>query len=188
MAGNKDDAKKSSVKKPVKDSGCGSEIMIVTGTPGTGKTTYAKKLAKDKGYKYVDVNDVMEEENLSEGYDMERKTRIVDENKLAKVLERIIKEARKEGSGLVIDSHLSHHISPELADLCIVTKCGLKELEKRLKEKGYNKAKIEENIQSEIFDICLNEAMEAGHAVITIRTDNRRYETECDYRSNKEEK
>jgi adenylate kinase len=55
-------------------------------------------------------------------------------------------------------------------DLCIVTKCGLKTLEKRLKKRGYKKQKIRENLDCEIFDICLNEAKEKGHNIKIIDT------------------
>ena len=36
--------------------------------------------------------------------------------------------------------------------------------------KKFNKNKIQENIQAEIFDICLNEAKEKKHKVIVINT------------------
>ena len=154
-----------------------SSVIIVTGTPGTGKTTLAKRIAKERNYRYVDVNKVVKEHSLSEGYDRKRKTKIVDEKRLAKALEGLIIAFRKEKKGkkteyrgLVIDSHLSHYINPKYVDLCIVTKCSLKELEKRLRKKKYNKAKVEENIQSEIFDICYNEAVERGHRVKVVET------------------
>lgn len=147
-----------------------NQIVIVTGTPGTGKTTLAKKLAREERYAYVDVNKVIKEHRLSEGYDRKRKTKIVDEKKLANILEKSIKKARKEKRKMIIDSHLSHYISPKYVDLCIVTKCDLKELEKRLKRKGYHKSKIEENIRAEIFDICFVEAKERGHKVKIVWT------------------
>ena len=53
-------------------------------------------------------------------------------------------------------------------DLCIVTKCSLKELERRLGNKKYNKNKIRENLDAEIFDICLNEAKEIGHKIFIV--------------------
>ena len=36
--------------------------------------------------------------------------------------------------------------------------------------KKFNKNKIQENVQAEIFDICLNEAKEKKHKVILINT------------------
>lgn len=146
-------------------------IIVVTGTPGTGKTVLAKSISKKHGHGYIDVNEVVKRYGLSEGYDLKRKTRIVDEMKLAKVLEKVIREARKRKGKLVIDSHMSHFVDPKSVDLCIVTKCGLKELERRLKRKGYHKAKIEDNIQAEIFDICYAEALERGHNIKIVWTD-----------------
>jgi broad-specificity NMP kinase len=46
----------------------------------------------------------------------------------------------------------------------------LKKLKQRLKKRGYHKAKIEENLECEIFDVCLEEAKEAGHKVKIINT------------------
>jgi len=142
-------------------------IIIVTGTPGTGKTTVAKKIAKEKGIKYIDVNNIISKYKLSEGYDRKRKTKIVDTDKLNKILIKII----KENKGLVIDSHLSHYLPKRYVDLCIVTKCSLKELKARLEKRKYSKAKVRENLDAEIFDTCRVEAIEKGHKVGTTYTD-----------------
>jgi adenylate kinase len=146
-------------------------IVIVTGTPGTGKSTLARKISKQFGHIYIDVNDVVKQHKLSEGFDKKRDTKIVDEIKLAKVLGSMIKEAKKNKQKIIIDSHMSHCVDPKLVGLCIVTKCDLKTLEKRLKKKGYNKAKIDENIECEIMDICYNEANEKGHTVKIVNSD-----------------
>ena len=55
-------------------------------------------------------------------------------------------------------------------DLCIITKCNLKVLEKRLKNKKYSKEKIRENMDAEIFDVCLNEAKENKHKIMIVDT------------------
>jgi adenylate kinase len=142
-------------------------VIIVSGTPGTGKSSVARKLAKKLGYKYVNVKRLLQKYKLKEKYDSKRKSWVVDEKKLAKVLEKLIKESK---SSLIIDSHLSHFVNPKLVDLCIITKCELKMLERRLKKKGYSKNKVRENLDCEIFDICLNEAQEIGHKIRVIDT------------------
>jgi adenylate kinase len=141
--------------------------IIVSGTPGTGKSSVARKLAKKLGYRYINVKRLLQKYKLKEKYDSKRKSWVVDEKKLAKALEKLIKESK---SGLVIDSHLSHFISPKLVDLCVITKCELKALERRLRRRGYSKNKIRENLDCEIFDICLNEAQEIGHKIRIIDT------------------
>ncbi len=141
--------------------------IIVTGSVGTGKTTVAKKLAKEPKHKYIDVNKIISEKKLSSGYDKKRKCKIVDTKKLNKVLIEMIKKDKN----LVIDSHLSHFLPSKYVDKCIVTKCDLKELEKRLKKRKYSKDKIRENLDAEIFDVCLTEAKEKGHNVEVVWAD-----------------
>ena len=144
-----------------------AKVFIVTGSVGAGKTTLAKKLARKKKAKYVDVNKIIDEYKLGEGYDKKRKCNIVDVKKLNKALIKIIKNSKED---LVIDSHLSHFLPPKYVDLCIVTKCSIKKLRARLKKRGYSKAKVEENVDAELFDVCLNEAKELGHKIKIVYT------------------
>jgi len=143
------------------------KTIIVSGTPGTGKTELAKALARKLNYKYVDVNKLIKDNNLSDGYDKKKECEIVDTEKLSKFLIDIIKNSKES---FVIDSHLAHYLPKKYIDLCIITKCDLKELKKRLDKRKYSKAKIRENLDSEIFDICLNEAIEKGHTILIIDT------------------
>ena len=140
--------------------------VIVTGSVGTGKTTVAKALAKKFKLKYMDVNKIIKENKLVEGYDKELDTKLVDVNKLVKVLIKII----KRNKNIVIDSHLSHYLPKKYVDWCVVVKCNLKILKKRLKKRGYSERKIRENLDSEIFNVCLNEAREKKHNIIVIDT------------------
>ena len=147
-------------------------VIVVSGTPGTGKTTLSKKLAKKLNFYYVNVNELISKHRLDEGYDKKRKTKIVDIRKLNKYLIKEINFIKniKKISGIIIDSHLSHYLPRKYADFCIVTKCDIKELNKRLKKKKFNKNKLQENLQAEIFDICLNEARQRNHNVIVVDT------------------
>ena len=141
-------------------------IIIVTGTPGTGKTTLAKALAKKLKIPYLDVNIVIQEYKLREKYERKRQTYVVDEKKLSQILVKIIK-AHKD---LIIDSHLSHFIPKKHIDICIVTKTDLKALKKRLEKRKYSKAKVKENLDAEIFEICHTEAQDQGHNIILVDT------------------
>lgn len=141
-------------------------IIIVTGTPGTGKTALARELSLLLHIPYLDVNQLIREKGLSEGYDEKRGCHIVNPKKLAKELLKV----RKTAKNLIIDSHMSHLLPSKAVGLCIVTKCGLKTLDKRLKAKGYSREKVRENLDAEIFDICLNEAVERKHSIMIVDT------------------
>lgn len=141
-------------------------IIVVSGTPGTGKTKLSKDIAKALNYKYLDVKKLVEDQKLSSGYDRKRKCKIVDTKKLNKAIIKMIENNKH----LVIDSHLSHYLPSEYVDRCIITTCGIDVLKKRLEKRDYSDGKIEENLEAEIFETCLSEAQDAGHKVLTIDT------------------
>tara|TARA_B100000315_G_scaffold18746_1_gene16599 strand:- start:111 stop:554 length:444 start_codon:yes stop_codon:yes gene_type:complete len=144
------------------------KVICVTGTPGAGKTTLSKKLAKQLDFSYIDVNAMIEKQKMEEGVDKQRDAKIVDPSKLTMALSRAIGKGRKK-NGVIIDSHMSHYLPKEKVDFVIVCKCDLVELKKRLEKKGYEKDKIQENMDAEIFDVCYNEAKEMGHKIVTYR-------------------
>jgi len=140
--------------------------ICITGTPGTGKTTLAKGLESLLKYEYFDVMDFIKKNRLYEKFDKKTQALIIDTDKL---VPELIKEVKKK-KNLIIDSHLSHYLPKELIDLVVVTKCELKELKKRLEKRKYSKEKVRENLDSEIFGICLMEAKEHGHEVFVVYT------------------
>ncbi len=142
------------------------KAIIITGTPGTGKTVVARKLSKLLKLKYINVKDLIVKNKLFDMYDKKFKTRIVDVKKLNKFLINLIKDSKN----LIIDSHLSHYLPKEYVRLCIVTKCDLKTLLKRLKRRKYSKDKINENMEAEILMACYLEALEMKHKIVEIDT------------------
>ena len=135
------------------------KIFIVTGTPGTGKTTFAKKLAREKQAVYLGVNALIKKEKLYQHYDRSLQTREVNIQKLNKRLIAIIKDHKRHKESLVIDSHLSHYLPNNYVDQCFVTRCSLRALRQRLKKRRYSKKKVQENMHAEIFEVCLLEAI-----------------------------
>ncbi len=140
-------------------------VIIVTGTPGTGKTTIAQVLADTTGFLYMDGKKIIHDHDLAESYDTERQCHIIDQKRFLDTLINMINAYHTE-EGLIIDSHLAHEIPPDYADLVIVTTCNRKILKRRMEERGYSEEKINENIEAEIFDTCTIEAQESGHKKI----------------------
>jgi adenylate kinase len=143
------------------------KVIIVSGSVGTGKTKLSKKLSKALNYSYIDVSNLIKSKELSEGYDSKNKCEIVNVGILKKFLINLIKKSKKN---LIIDSHLSHYIPKKYVDLCIITTCDLKVLKARLKKRKYSIKKIKENLEAEIFDICLLEAKENKHNILIVNT------------------
>ncbi|WP_435318185.1 adenylate kinase family protein [Haloarchaeobius sp. TZWSO28] len=129
--------------------------VVVTGTPGTGKTTATDLLADDSAGDYdvsldvVHLNQVIEAEELYEEVDEERDSVVVDLDALeAWVGDR---------DDVVLDSHLSHYLD---ADRVVVLRCEPAELEQRLLDRGESPPKAGENAESEALDVILSEAVE----------------------------
>ena len=136
-------------------------IICISGTPATGKTTVSKALGELLGWKVIEINKLAEEKNLYAGYDQKRKAKIVD-------IDMIQKEIRKmKMKNIILESHYAHELE---CDLVIILRANPQELRKRMRKKGWKKDKIEENVVSEIMEICMTEAMELGRKVITIDT------------------
>jgi len=60
-----------------------SPNIIITGTPGVGKTTHCEQLAQATGLTHLNVNKVVKERECEDGYDEELKSVIVDEDKVS---------------------------------------------------------------------------------------------------------
>ncbi|MFA5175834.1 MAG: AAA family ATPase [Candidatus Nanoarchaeia archaeon] len=141
------------------------KVIIISGSVATGKTTLAKKLVKKFKADYISIKDFAIENKL--GFYNKKKEYEIDVEKLNKKLIEVIKKTKKN---LIIDGHLAHYLSSKYVDLCIITKCDLKELKKRLLKRNYSQEKIRENLDVEIFDVCLVEASELGHKIKVIDT------------------
>ncbi|WP_430639351.1 adenylate kinase family protein [Haloferax volcanii] len=122
--------------------------VVVTGTPGTGKTTATERVAADLDLDVVHLNRLVKDEGLWTERDDERDTLVVD-----------LDAARDELGDWdgIVESHLAHHFE---ADRVVVLRCRPDILEQRLLDRGEAEAKARENRESEALDVILGEAVE----------------------------
>ncbi len=139
-------------------------IIAITGTPGTGKTTVARRLGDVLGYKVIAVNDIAKRDTVETATDETRNVKEIDVPSLVEEIEREI------GDDAIIDGHMSHHVP---ADLAVVLRCDPAELEERLEAKGWSEQKQDENIEAEVLDIILQETIAEQKNVIEIDTTGR---------------
>lgn len=62
-----------------------SPNIIITGTPGVGKTTHCESLAQRLGLRHISVNEVVKDKECHEGWDEELTCWIVDEDKVSNI-------------------------------------------------------------------------------------------------------
>jgi adenylate kinase len=136
-------------------------ILIITGTPGTGKSTVAKLFSERHGFKLIEVN--MFAPAAAAGYDAERESVEVDVEKL---FEKIKPLALGD---VVIEGHLAH-LLPFSNATVVVLRCSPEVLRERLKKKGFAERKIQENLEAEALDVCLIESLEVHRNVYEVDT------------------
>jgi len=133
------------------------KIIIISGTPGCGKTSVANKLSKFIDTKTISLNELAVSGDFSFDYDSERKTYIVDFQIFLPYVIKIIKKIKVNNPRfLIIESHFSDIIPNKYIDYVFILRCDPDELAKRLKKKNYDLNKITENVQSEILGNCVN--------------------------------
>jgi len=139
-------------------------IIALSGTPGTGKTSSAKLLAKKIGANFIRIRDIVHE--IPHKIDKKRDTFVVD----VKDLQKLVNKKMKKGDN-AIEGHLSHLLD---VDVVIILRTNPNVLEKRLKRKGWKRSKIDENVKAEILDSATIEAIELhGKNVFEIDTSKR---------------
>ncbi|TDL28408.1 P-loop containing nucleoside triphosphate hydrolase protein [Rickenella mellea] len=145
-------------------------IILLTGTPGTGKTTHAQLLAQSSPVplRHINVGDLVKEKCLYESYDEEWQSYVVDEDKLLDDLEPLAAEG-----GLILDWHTCDIFPERWIDLVIVLRCDHTELWNRLEKRNYPLKKIQENNESEIMQTISDEARSsyAEEIIIELRSE-----------------
>jgi adenylate kinase len=135
-------------------SGSVPRAIIVTGTPGTGKTTFSKKLAKEIDADHVPLTRFVSEYT---GFDRGRQSRVVNLARVQASLYRLLSRTRRP---IIVDTHIPEGIIPKyLVRLVFVLRCNPRILETRLSRKKWKASKVRENVLAEMLDSCLIDAV-----------------------------
>lgn len=129
--------------------------IIITGTPGTGKSSHSALIKEKLGdeMKIISINEFAKEHDCFCGYDEERKSQIVDEDRVADAIENCLQDG-----GYIIDWHVCDIFPEDLIDLVVVLRTDNTVLYDRLQSRNYSQSKIDENIDAEIMQVILEDA------------------------------
>jgi len=131
--------------------------ILVTGTPGTGKSTLCSLLAKAfPSLQHIQISKVAVEQQLHAGKDETFDCHILDSAAEEKILDYL--EPRVASGGCLVEHHSSSWFPERFFDLVVVLTCENGILYKRLKARGYDENKITENVECEIMQTVLQEA------------------------------
>ena len=145
-------------------------VIVITGVPGTGKSTLAKELSKYINAKVINIGEYAKKKRYVLEYDEAFQTYIVDEEKTIKDLVKYIKE---NPGNYIIEGTFSHLLPKEIVDLYIVLKADPNLLYKRLSQRKYPYHKIFENIWAQNLEIIEDELESENKKYIVIDTTNR---------------
>jgi adenylate kinase len=133
-------------------------VILITGTPCTGKTTTAKQLAQKLNAQYINLTDYAKTHGLTLGEDKQRKTTIINETAMKQKLAQTIEAAKTD---IIIDGHYAAAVTPtNLTTHVFVLRRNPKELKQHMEKCGFEGAKLWENLSAEILDTCLIEAIQ----------------------------
>ena len=134
-------------------------VILVTGTPGVGKTSISRSLASKLDAVYISLAELVERERLISGVDKARGTLIADTERVSKRMLEIIKSS---GCDIVVDGHYAVDVvSPKDVHLVFVLRRDPIELKSVMENRGFNERKLWENLAAEILDVCLWDAVSA---------------------------
>ncbi|TFK41019.1 P-loop containing nucleoside triphosphate hydrolase protein [Crucibulum laeve] len=146
-------------------------VIVITGTPGTGKSTHAQLVVDESPIplQHINVGEWVKEKRLYEEYDEEWQSYTVDEDKLLDELEPLVTTG-----GVILDWHTCEMFPERWADLVVVLRCDHSKLWDRLEKRGYPLKKIQENNEAEIMQVVLDEARSsyAPEIVVELQSEN----------------
>lgn len=123
--------------------------VVLTGVPGTGKTTLAKDIAPSLKAKIIAEKKLSTKKGIGK---WNTQTREFDVN-LSALRKEILSHIRKAKHNLIVDGHLLCELKLPATHV-IVTHVSRSILEKRLSIRGYSDVKIQENLFCEEEDYC----------------------------------
>ncbi len=132
--------------------------LVVTGTPGTGKTTIASRLAEMLNLRYVNLNRELVKSGACRYNPEIFSYEVID----VEHAEKLVREILLENDNSVFDTLLVELIDPSLIDWVIVLRLNPYILYRRLREeRGWRGRKLCENVLAEILDYSLVKAIES---------------------------
>ena len=131
-------------------------MIAVSGTPGTGKSVFARALAKKLGASVIEINAMITKNKI---YKLDADgTKIANIQKMREEFARVIKNF---SGPVVVEGLLAHLLQKKLLTHVVVLRTSPNVLERRLSSRDYSKTKTRENVEAEALDIILWEAVDA---------------------------
>lgn len=134
--------------------------ILITGSPGVGKTSMACLLAEHLGLHHAEVGAIIRDNKCHQEYDGDLDTHILDEDKLLDIME-VDFDVDHVAGGIVADYHSCELFPERWFDLILVLRVDTHVLFDRLTARGYSEKKRSQNMECEIMRIVVDEAKQS---------------------------
>ena len=135
-------------------------IIVISGTPGVGKSTLAKLLAQQRHAQLLELSKFVKLQRLYRKYDKSARSYVIDQTRVRRELEKYF-EAHKQEEVIFVAHSLGGFFPPTRRTLALVIRLDPLVLTRRLRRRGWSRKKIWENVESELIDLPLYEAVKA---------------------------
>jgi len=133
-------------------------VILVGGSPGTGKTMVAKILGSKLSVEVVSLGELADESGCITAEDKARKTGIINEDCLVDALLELTEDKSKR---MVIEGHYIDLVPNSSVQWTFILRTHPEKLRDRLSERGYSNEKVAENVEAEIMGVCQMDALDA---------------------------
>ncbi|MHA1796960.1 MAG: adenylate kinase family protein [Candidatus Helarchaeota archaeon] len=136
-----------------------SKIILLTGTPGTGKSILAASISNEINCKLFNINKIVVEHELFSKWDETRNIPIIDDNKINQYFLDFLNSSSNDAI-ILIEGHYFEFLSPDLINKIIILRTHPSILQERLQKRNYKPEKIKENVQAEILGNIMGTILE----------------------------
>lgn len=151
--------------------------VLITGTPGTGKSSLSQMIAQELGLRHLEVGKIIKQEQFYSEFDDEYNSYSIeeeDEERLLDYLEPLLVEGNN-----VLDYHGCELFPKRWLHQVVVLRADTAPHFDRLTARGYDEAKREENMEAEITGVVAEEATESFDADVVVILPHNQLEDMC---------
>ena len=152
-------------------------IFVITGTPGTGKSTLARLISKETNIKLFEINSVIIENELYDEWDEIRDVPMINDKKIIDYFSNWVKNFLDDVK-ILAEGHYFEFIPSQIVTKIIILRANPPTLKARLKNRNFKPAKINENVQAEILGNIMGVILQNYSNIPLLQVDTSEFDIE----------